>query len=283
VTSGAVRALFEGVAEVERLDVPWGPGPFPTYLIRDRPGASRVVVVQRGLTAPLSDMLDAGVLDLVARGWSAVAFDGPGQSSSRVMDGTVPPEDWAAVIAAVLDAVQARAEHPGEFARVALVGLDDGAVLALQATARDPRVVALVCDPGVIRPLDGALAQLPRNLVVSWREKDDDATRFQRFVTAAVHDRAIAVAVDKIIEAWPDHTLYDVLTRLDAWDASPLLDDVGVPVLICDTDSEAPYAGQPAELAKALGSRATLLDPMSRPDRTHRIQEWLDEVVPETG
>ena len=269
-------------ADVDRFDVPWGPGPFPAYLIRGRPGASRLLVVQNGLGAPLSDTLMTGLLDAVARGWNAVAFDGPGQGATRVIGGVAPVDDWASVIAAVLDAVCARVECSG----VALVGVADGAVLALQAAARDPRVSALVCDPGVIRPIDGALARLPRDLVTSWREQDDDATRFQRLVAAASHDAAVAFTVAKLTEPWPGHSLYDVLARLDAWDATPLLDDVAVPVLVCDPDPAMSYPGQSAELAAALGDRATLVPDaeIGAPElRAQRIHDWLDEVVPGSG
>jgi len=262
--------------EVERFDVAWGPRPFPAYLVR---GAStRLLVVQNGLGAPLTDTLMTRVMDAVARGWSAVAFDGPGQGATRVIDGVGPADDWATVIAAVIDAVRARVHRPDEFSRVALLGTADGAALALQATARDPRVDALVCDPGVIRPIDGALGQLPDDLVTRWREQDDDATRFQRFVAAAAHDPAVAFIVAKLTEQWPDHTLYDVLTRLDAWDLTPLLDDVAVPVLVCDRDAATSYPGQSAELGAALGDRATLV-PFTG-DSTPRIYDWLDDVVP---
>src|SRR6185436_19018294 len=115
------------------------------------------------------------------------------------------------------------AERPDDFSRVALLGVADGAALALQAAARDPRVRALVCDPGVIRPIDGALGQLPSDLVTKWREQDDDATRYQRFVTAAAHDPGFAFTVAKLTEQWPDDTLFDVLTRLGEWDVTPLL------------------------------------------------------------
>ena len=277
---------------LERFDVAWGPGPFPAYLLR---GGSRLLVVQNGLGAPLSDTLMTGVIDAVARGWSAVAFDGPGQGATRVVDGVGPVDDWAAVIAAVIDAVHALPRRTNDFTRVALVGVADGAALALQAAARDPRVVALVCDPGVIRPIDGALGQLPENLVTKWREQDDDATRFQRFVTAAAHDPGFAFTVAKLTEQWPDHTLYDVLVRLDAWDASPLLDDVTVPVLVCDPDQAMSYPGQSAELAATLGDRATLVPFTSEEGagldceigaptvRAQRIHDWLDEVVPREG
>jgi pimeloyl-ACP methyl ester carboxylesterase len=184
------------------------------------------------------------------------------------------------VIAAVLDAVHSRADQPGEFARVALIGVAEGAALALQAAARDPRVQALVCDPGVIRPVDGVLAQLPPDLAIKWREQDDDAARYQRFVAVATRAPAVAFTIAKVTEPWPDHTLYDVLTRLDGWDVTPLLDDVAVPVLVCD-EPEMTDPGQSAELVEALGNRAQLLAPVAPTDRARQIHDWLDEVVPE--
>ena len=276
-------AAFASHPEVERFDVPWGPGPFPAFLVRGGAGSTRLLVVQQGFDAPLSDALQRGVMDAVARGWGAVAFDGPGQGATRVVEGVGPVDDWAAVLAAVLDAVDARSERPSEFDQVALLGVDDGAALALQAAARDPRVVAVVCDPGVIRPIDGALARLPRDLVIKWHEQDDDAVRFQRFVTAKAHDPAVAFTIAKLTEPWPDHTLHDVLTRLEAWDITPVLDDVAVPVLVCAPEPETSQPGQSAELAHALGDRATLLGPTPPADRASRIGEWLDEVVPGTA
>ena len=65
-------------------------------------------------------------------------------------------------------------------ARVALLGVVDGGNLVVRAAAGEPRVDAVVCDPGVVRPLDGALAQLPDALVAQWRkgEVSPDFTEF---------------------------------------------------------------------------------------------------------
>jgi pimeloyl-ACP methyl ester carboxylesterase len=256
-------ATFASRPGSERFDVPWGPGPFPAVLARG--SSDRVLVVQQGFVVPRSAAQTTGLGDPLAGAWSVVTFERPG-----------PVEDWSSVIAAVLDAVQARADLP----RVALLGLDDGAALALHAAARDPRVSAVVCDPGVVRPLDCALASLPRELVTSWREQDDDASRFQRLVVAASHDREVAATVAALIEPWPDLGLHEVLTRLDGWDVGPVLDDVSVPVLVCDPSRDRALAGQSGELAGLLGDRATLLEAPPGPDRRRAIHDWLDEVVP---
>ena len=121
-----------------------------------------------------------GVVDAVERGWHAVAFDGPGQGRARVEDGLGPVDDWGKVVAAVLDAVCARPELAG--ATVALLGVADGGNLVVRAAAAEPRVAAVVCDPGVVRPVDGALAQLPDAVV------DEVADRRRRGLRARARD-----------------------------------------------------------------------------------------------
>jgi pimeloyl-ACP methyl ester carboxylesterase len=283
-------AAFSSWPEVERFAVPWRAGTLPAYLIR---GGARLLVVQNGLGAPLSVTLMTGVLDAVARGWSAVAFDGPGQGATRVVDGVGPVDDWGGVITAVIDAVQAMARPMNELRRIALLGVADGAALAVQAAARDRRVVALACDPGVLRPVEGALGQLPVDLAAAWRQRRDDAAGFERAVTAAAAaDPGLAFTLAKLTEQWPGETLHAVLTHLETWDVTALLGAVTVPVLVCDPDQAMSYPGQSAELAAALGDRATLV-PFTTAEgagldceigaptlRAQRIHDWLDEVVP---
>ncbi len=127
----------------------------------DRVGLpARLLVVQGGLGSPLSDSLMTGVVDAVDRGWHAVAFDGPGQGRARVEDGLGPVDDWGTVVTAVLDVVCARPALTD--AVVALLGVADGGNLVIRAAATELRVAAVVCDPGVVRPVDGVLVAVAR-------------------------------------------------------------------------------------------------------------------------
>jgi len=73
-----------------------------------------------------------GVDDACARGWHAVAFDGPGQGVRRVVEGQGPVPDWGPVVTAVVDAALVHLGPAADPDRVALLGVADGAALALQ-------------------------------------------------------------------------------------------------------------------------------------------------------
>src|SRR5690606_19870923 len=150
-----------------------------------------------------------GVDDALARGWHAVAFDGPGQGVRRMVDGVGPVADWGPVVTAVVDAAIAHLGPAVDPGRVALIGIGDGAALAVQGAVADPRVAALVCDPGVLRPVDGALDQLPDPVAEAWRA--GDATAVAHAVAAAAADPAVAFTIAKITEQWPDRPLHEVL------------------------------------------------------------------------
>ena len=289
-------ALDRWPTPAERVAVPWSPSEHPEANLEAwlfspaRPVGppARLLVVQGGLGSPLSDSLMTGVVDAVDRGWHAVAFDGPGQGRARVEDGLGPVDDWGTVVTAVLDAVCARPALTD--AVVALLGVADGGNLVIRAAATEPRVAAVVCDPGVVRPVDGALSQLPDALVAEWRAGDRDGFQ-RRLETAAAADPALAFSVAKLTEQWPGATVRDVLTRLTTWDATAMVDELDVPVLVADPDAAGAYPGQSAELVARLGDRATRIAfttaegagldcEIGAPSlRAQRFGDWLDATV----
>ena len=82
-----------GRARPQHLDVPWSGNAGSTRGCSHRPhraraaAPARLLVVQEGLGAPLSDSLMTGVVDAVERGWYAIAFDGPGQGRAASTTG----------------------------------------------------------------------------------------------------------------------------------------------------------------------------------------------------
>ena len=255
-----VEAAFDHWATpVERLEVPWEGRVLRAWRFRasndapsPRPGAGRpLMVVHNGLASPLSDVMMTGVVDAVERGWEAVAFDGPGRGAAVVDDGLGPVDAWEGVGAAVLDAVL---DRDVDRDAVVAAGIADGGYLAARHAARDPRVGALVADPGVLRPLDGVLGALPEPLQRAWSA--GGAPAVDAAVAGALDDRDTVFAAAKAVEQWPDRTLGGVLAQLDGWDLGPLVDDLRRPVLVCDPDDAMSFPGQSAELAERLGDRA---------------------------
>lgn len=287
------RALDHFPTPVQHLRVDSAEGAVPAWLFTPAgpaPHAGRpLVVVHNLLTAPLSDTLMTGVVDAVERGWAAVAFEGPGQGATWFENGIGPTDDWAGVAEQVLDRVLA---EPGfDASRVVAMGIGDGGYLAAQAAAADPRTAALVCDPGVIRPVAAALGQLPDDLRALWEaEGAQDPASFDRAVTTRTADDAeTAFVVAKLTEQWPTASLADVLRCLGSWNLGPHIADIRCPTFIADPDEATSFPGQSAELASLLADRAELV-PFSSEEgagldceigaprlRNQRVFDWLED------
>ena len=269
------------------LFTPGGPPPAPGW---------PVVVVHNLLTAPLSDVLMTGVTDAVERGWAAAAFEGPGQGTTWFEDGVGPTADWPAVATAVADRLVADPRIDGR--RLVAMGVGDGGYLAARSAAADHRVAALVCDPGVLRPVAAALGQLPEGLQSQWEEsgwdeagwKEDSGRAFDQAVAeAAAGDHEVAFTVAKLIEQWPTSSLAAVLGEMAAWDLAPHVDRITCPTWIADPDNATSFPGQSAELAGLLGARGTLVRFTSAEGagldceigaprlRNQRVYDWLDD------
>lgn len=245
-------------------------------------GTRPALIIHNGLGSPISDGCMTGAIDAVRRGWDAIVFDGPGQGHARFVDELGPVDDWGRVGAAVIDATLALGVDPD---RIAASGIADGGYLAAVHAASDSRVAALVCDPGVVRPIAGALGGLPADVAEAFETGTpvtpmggrDDATKF---------------AFDKLVEQWPRHSPDDVLLRLRAWDLSPFVDAIRVPTLVADPDAATAFPGQSRELAAQLGARTTLMAfttaegagldcEIGAPQlRNQRVFDWLDETLP---
>jgi hypothetical protein len=210
------------------------------------------MMIHNGLGSPMSDTVMTGLADAARRGWHTLVFDGPGQGRMRFIEGVGPVDDWGPVGTAVLDA--ALSAGGIDERRVVAAGISDGGYLAARHAAADRRVTALVCDPAVLRPVDGVVGGLPDGLRAAWVSGGAGAVDA---AVAAADDPDTAFAAAKVVEQWPGHTVGGVLDRLSGWDLEPFLGRITVPTLVCDPDAATSFPGQSAELVDALGGMAT--------------------------
>jgi pimeloyl-ACP methyl ester carboxylesterase len=260
------RALLASFAnrstDILTLEVPWDAETLPAWFVpaagADTPRP--LMMIHGGLGSPLSDTVMTGLADADERGWHTLIFDGPGQGRTRFSGGLCPVRDWGAVGRNVLDAALALdgIDTPRvDPRRIVAAGISDGGFLAARHAAADPRVSALVCDPGVLRPIDGVLGGLRDAITKAWATGGSVAV--DRAVTDAIGDADTCFAVAKATEQWPDHSLGQVLDELSTWTLDDAVADITVPTIICDPDAAMSFPGQSAELAHALRNRATLL------------------------
>jgi hypothetical protein len=98
-----------------------------------------------GYDGTAEELFDA-VAPAIERGFAFAAADGPGQGS-MLYDQRVPMRpDWEAVVPGMVDRL---IEHPGvDGNRIVLVGRSFGGLIAPRGASGEPRLAAMVVDPG---------------------------------------------------------------------------------------------------------------------------------------
>jgi pimeloyl-ACP methyl ester carboxylesterase len=133
---------------VDPVSIPFDGAAMPGYAYRAVPGHQRpTVLFTGGFDGTAEELYKYGVTAALEAGWNVVAWDGPGQGGMLVERGVTMRPDFETVLTAVVDwTLQQR-----DFAdprRLMLVGRSLGGYLAPRGASGEPRIAALVCDPG---------------------------------------------------------------------------------------------------------------------------------------
>jgi pimeloyl-ACP methyl ester carboxylesterase len=160
------RAAFEAAAALmspaaERIAIPYGDAALHGYLFRAADdGAPRpTLIITGGYDSTAEETYFSSGRAAVERGYTCIVFDGPGQGSALIENGTVFRPDWEAVVGPVVDHALTRPEV--DPARIALMGISFGGYLAPRAASGEPRLAACIADPGEISLLEEFKSRMP--------------------------------------------------------------------------------------------------------------------------
>jgi alpha-beta hydrolase superfamily lysophospholipase len=156
----AALALMRPTAE--RIAIPYERGtPLHGYLFRAaEDGVARpTVILVGGYDGTAEELYFFTARAAVARGYTCIAFDGPGQGGALIEDGLTFRPDWEAVVSRVVDDAVKRPEVDAR--KIALMGLSFGGCLAPRAASAEPRLAACVFDPGQLSLLDELKSRMP--------------------------------------------------------------------------------------------------------------------------
>lgn len=225
----------------------------------------------------------------VARGYTAIVFDGPGQGAALIEDGLVFRPDWEAVISRVVDFALTRPEV--ERAKIALMGVSFGGHLAPRAATVEKRIAALIADPGEYSLYEEFKSRMPAFIAKGLERNDRFAlmalrvalARRMRYLTAGwglrrgvwTHGVANALAY---IRAIPPYTLEGRAhtIRCPTLVCQAENDDIGVTArmlydkLVCQKEFIAFKAADGAGEHCEAGARAYF---------NQRVFDWLDGVL----
>lgn len=147
------RGAFESAIALmqpsaERIAIPYRDATLHGYLFRaSDDGVPRpTLIINGGYDSTAEESYLSSGAAAVARGYTSIVFDGPGQGAAIIEDRMVFRPDWEAVIGPVIDYAITRPEV--DPARIALMGISFGGYLAPRAASAESRLAACIADPG---------------------------------------------------------------------------------------------------------------------------------------
>lgn len=291
----AHRAAWDGfidttVYSAERVDIPYETRTLPGYLIRpsgdDEPRAT--LILNNGSDGSHSSMWGDGAHGALARGYSVLFFDGPGQQSQLFEHGVHFRHDWESVITPVIDFLLPRADV--DPAKLAIYGISQGGYWVPRALAFEKRLAAAIVDPAVVDVATSWLGQLPTPLRTLFEEGKAEA--FDRDMGIGMRFGA-STARTWAFRARPYGTsgYFDTLTEVARYALGDLVGDITTPVFITAPEDEQFWPGQSQQFADALAGEKLLqgftaaeganfhCQPLARTLTDQRMFDWLDVVL----
>ncbi|MEJ2889935.1 alpha/beta hydrolase family protein [Actinomycetospora aeridis] len=200
---------------------------------------------------------EAGYLDAalgaLEQGWNCLSVEGPGQGGVLYRRGLPLRPDYEAVLRPVVDDLVGR---PGvDPAALVLLGRSFAGYLAPRGVTGEPRIAALVCDPGQYdfgQALRGRLGD-----AVWQRLQDDDPTLEADLAGTLLADPQRSNDFRWRMAAHGVTTLTDYFRALSGFSLAWLADRITCPVLVVEPEGDFASTGQAEPLAAAVGGPVT--------------------------
>lgn len=153
-------ALFSPPAE--QIEIPYEGGSLPGYFLRASGGGSeraRTLILTGGYDSTAEELYFFSAAAAIRRDYNCLCFDGPGQGAALIKQRLYFRPDWENVVRPVVDYLITRGDVDAD--RIALMGLSFGGYLAPRAASGEPRLAALIADPGQYSLFEAARNRVP--------------------------------------------------------------------------------------------------------------------------
>ncbi|MGE8449578.1 MAG: alpha/beta hydrolase family protein [Pseudomonadales bacterium] len=271
--------------EVARVEIPYEGAWLPGYVVKKKgtPAGKRpTLICHSGFDGNKEELVLFPGMAAAERGYTVVAFDGPGQGEVVRETRRAFRPDWDKVVSPVIDFALTRADV--DPSRIALLGISLGGVLAPIAAAKDRRIRALVANGGLYSFYDVVSARFPEAVPAN-RE------RFDQAVNAAIKtDTMSRWAINHGKLVFGVDNAFDYVNSTKPYVAADAA-QVRATTLVIDSEQEGFFEGQPQKLYDALTCEKTLMHfPSSEAVGEHcqagaeaaggrKIFDWLDEAM----
>jgi pimeloyl-ACP methyl ester carboxylesterase len=240
-TEAFAKAMARLEPAAELVEIPFEGGSLPGLFARCGAEPRGTLVHTNGYDSDLTEMYFAHVPAALARGYDVLLFDGPGQGRNLIRDGLTMRGNWESVVGPVIDWVVERPEV--DPARVVLVGWSFGGFLAPRAAAFEPRLAALIADPGQWDQRDNVVARLP----LSDEQKASFPEGVDREPFKAMEDYMRGPDADpslrwRLIQRglWVHgkETLFDYFAELSTFELSSVAGQIACPTLLTQAEDD---------------------------------------------
>jgi hypothetical protein len=284
---------------IKRVRIPYGGSSIPGYFLTPEPnGPPRpTVILNNGSDGQSVELWGYGGASALARGYNALIFEGPGQGATLFERETPFRPDWEHVIGPVLDFLEGQAVVDQD--KIAITGWSMGAELVIRAAAFEPRLAAVVSDPGCVSVWEGwppdarALAEggTPRAINEEWAGVVAGFTPAQAF---NVKKRAEIFAKPFLRQARAGEVPPDfaaLSTAIKKYDVRSVAGRLKMPVLVTRYEEEQFFVGQAQQLFDLLRAPKEIVaftvaegaqlhcGPMAPQRRNEVVFDWLDDIL----
>ncbi len=255
-TFAAVAGLLEVPARP--VAIPYEGTTLPGYLFcADTSGTARPTLVYHGgFDSTLEESYLAVARGALERGYTVLAFDGPGQPTSRRLQGLVFRPDWEKVVSPVIDYAAALPEV--DEGRIALMGTSFGGYLAARAAAFEHRIAALVLNDGLFDFGGAVLRGLPQAvpaLLDAGRDEEADAV----LEKASANSTNLRWSMGNSRWTFGVATVAEALRAMRAYTMEGAAEKITCPTLVLDPEDEHFFRGEPRKVFDALRCRKELI------------------------
>lgn len=237
-----------------------------------------------------------GVSAALDRGWNALVYDGPGQGELLVVQERSFTPRWETVVGPLIDWLEHREDV--DATRIALTGLSMGGNPVARAAAFEPRLAALVCQPGCVSPWLGFDKEL-RDVVTADKERTNGVWNEEvvpELTPRLAHTkkRFEIFSREALREARAGRIFTDLWTPAQlamSLDIAAVVPKIKAPTLVLDYDFEQFYPGQPKRMYDLLRSRREYVkltgatgaqlhcSPMAPRQHCDVVFDWLADVL----